>query len=47
MSAEWWPYGIAANRAAVETFARYQVEQDIADHAYACEEVFAPETWKD
>ena len=40
---DWWPYGVAANRAAIETFTRYFHEQGLADRRFSCEDVFATE----
>jgi hypothetical protein len=40
---DWWPYGIAANRAELDTFLRYQHEQGLCAHRFTVEEVFAPE----
>jgi ABC-type nitrate/sulfonate/bicarbonate transport system substrate-binding protein len=40
---DWWPYGVGKNRAAIETFARYAVEQGLTSHLFSCEELFAPE----
>lgn len=41
---DWWPYGVAANRATLETFLRYSHEQGLAARRYEPEELFAPET---
>jgi 4,5-dihydroxyphthalate decarboxylase len=40
---DWWPYGLAANRKAVDTFLRYHHEQGLSARRMTCEEVFAPE----
>ena len=37
---DWWPYGVEANRAAIETNLRYQFEQGLVDRHYAIDEVF-------
>lgn len=37
---DWWPYGIAANRKALDTVLRYHFEQGITDRLYAIEDVF-------
>ncbi|SEF23671.1 4,5-dihydroxyphthalate decarboxylase [Amycolatopsis pretoriensis] len=43
--AEWWPYGISANRVVLETYLRYHHEQGLSPRRYSVEEVFAlPET---
>ncbi|MFF0492106.1 ABC transporter substrate-binding protein [Nocardia sp. NPDC004068] len=40
---DWWPYGLAANRRAVETFLRYHHEQGLSARRLTCAEVFVPE----
>jgi hypothetical protein len=40
---DWWPYGLAANRKAIDTFLRYSYEQGICKRLKTCEELFAPE----
>jgi 4,5-dihydroxyphthalate decarboxylase len=40
---DWWPYGIAANRTALDTFLRYHHEQGLSARRWTVEEVFAPE----
>lgn len=37
---DWWPYGIRANRMALEANLRYQYEQGLVDRHYAIDEVF-------
>ncbi|MEV7045958.1 4,5-dihydroxyphthalate decarboxylase [Amycolatopsis sp. NPDC051061] len=37
----WWPYGISANRAVLETYLRYHYEQGLSSRLWAVEEVFA------
>ncbi|MGW5714685.1 4,5-dihydroxyphthalate decarboxylase [Amycolatopsis sp. NPDC003865] len=39
--ADWWPYGISANRATLETYLRYHHEQGLSSRQWAIEEVFA------
>ena len=39
---DWWPYGIEANRKAIDTFARYFFEQGLSTHRRKCEDLFAP-----
>jgi 4,5-dihydroxyphthalate decarboxylase len=39
-----WPYGVEANRAALETMTRYSCEQGLAVRKLAVEELFAPST---
>jgi 4,5-dihydroxyphthalate decarboxylase len=41
---DWYPYGLQANRAALETMARYATEQGLTPHLLAVDELFAPET---
>ena len=40
---DWWPYGIAANRKALESVLRYHFEQGITDRHFSIEDIFAPE----
>ncbi|WP_433220360.1 hypothetical protein ACQP00_17750 [Dactylosporangium sp. CS-047395] len=40
---DWWPYGIAANRTALDTFLRYHHEQGLSPRRWTVEELFAPE----
>jgi 4,5-dihydroxyphthalate decarboxylase len=44
MGADWWPYGVAANRQVLETFLRYHHEQGLSKRRLAPEELFAKET---
>ena len=44
MGADWWPYGLAANRHVLETFLRYHHEQGLSKKRLAPEDLFAPET---
>ena len=39
---DWWPYGIRANRAAIDAVLRYHHEQGLTDRRLTIEEVFAP-----
>jgi hypothetical protein len=40
---DWWPYGIAANRKAIEAILRYHFEQGITKRLFTIEEIFVPE----
>ena len=40
---DWWPYGMAANRKAVDTFLRYHYEQGLSKRRLTCEDIFVPE----
>jgi 4,5-dihydroxyphthalate decarboxylase len=40
---DWWPYGIHANRKALDTFLRYHYEQGLSKRRLECEDVFVPE----
>ncbi|MEJ7665060.1 MAG: hypothetical protein WKG07_38840 [Hymenobacter sp.] len=40
---DWWPYGVAANRKAVDTFLRYSFEQGLSKRRLTCEDIFVPE----
>jgi 4,5-dihydroxyphthalate decarboxylase len=39
---DWWPYGIKANRPALEAVLRYHHEQGLTSRRYALEDVFVP-----
>ena len=39
---DWWPYGISANRAAIDAVLRYHHEQGLTDRRLSIEDVFAP-----
>lgn len=41
--ADAWDYGVAANRTAVDTFARYFFEQGLSARRLTCDDMFAPE----
>lgn len=40
---DWWPYGLDANRKAVDTFLRYHHEQGLSRRRLTAEDIFAPE----
>jgi 4,5-dihydroxyphthalate decarboxylase len=40
---DWWPYGIEANRKAIEAVLRYHFEQGITAQRFQCEDIFVPE----
>ena len=40
---DWWPYGLEANRKAVDTFLRYHFEQGLSKRRLRCEDIFVPE----
>jgi 4,5-dihydroxyphthalate decarboxylase len=42
MGPDYWPYGVGANRAAIEAIARYSFSQGLASRALSVEELFAP-----
>lgn len=42
LGADWWPYGIAANRAAIDAVLRYHHEQGLTARRFTIEEVFFP-----
>jgi 4,5-dihydroxyphthalate decarboxylase len=44
MGEDWWPYGVEANRKALETFLRYHHEQGLSKRRFQPEELFARET---
>ena len=41
---DWWPYGLEANRAVLDTFLRYHHEQGLSKRKLAPEDLFARET---
>jgi hypothetical protein len=40
---DWWPYGISANRAALDAYLRYHYEQGLSPRRLAIEDLFAPD----
>jgi 4,5-dihydroxyphthalate decarboxylase len=44
MGPDWWSYGLAANRATLDTFLRYHNEQGLSPDRLTAEALFAPET---
>jgi 4,5-dihydroxyphthalate decarboxylase len=44
MGDDWWPYGLEANRKALETFLRYHHEQGLSKKLFKPDELFARET---
>jgi 4,5-dihydroxyphthalate decarboxylase len=40
---DWWPYGLGANRKAVDTFLRYHHEQGLSRRLLTSEDIFVPE----
>jgi 4,5-dihydroxyphthalate decarboxylase len=38
---DWWPYGISANRTAIDTYLRYHHEQGLSAKRWTVEEIFA------
>jgi 4,5-dihydroxyphthalate decarboxylase len=44
---DYWPYGVAPNQRALETFLRYSYEQGLAQRLLSPAELFAPETLDD
>jgi 4,5-dihydroxyphthalate decarboxylase len=41
MGEDWWPYGLDANRAQLETFLRCAQEQGLTDRRVVVEEIVA------
>ena len=39
---DWWPYGLEANRRAVDTYLRYHFEQGLSKRRMRCEDIFVP-----
>lgn len=44
MGKDFWPYGLAENRKAIETFLRYHYDQGLAERRLTVEELFVPST---
>jgi ABC-type nitrate/sulfonate/bicarbonate transport system substrate-binding protein len=40
---DWWPYGVDANRTAVDTFLRYHYEQGLSTRLLTSENIFVPD----
>ena len=40
---DWWPYGMAANRKAVDAVLRYHHEQGLTKRRLTCEDIFLPD----
>ncbi len=40
---DWWPYGISANRTALDTYLRYHHEQGLSAQRWSVEDIFAPD----
>ena len=40
---DWWPYGIGANRKALDAYLRYHFEQGLSKRQMTCEDIFMPE----
>jgi 4,5-dihydroxyphthalate decarboxylase len=40
---DWWPYGLRANRKAVDTFLRYHHEQGLSERLLTSQDIFVPE----
>lgn len=40
---DWWPYGMAANRKAVDAFLRYHFEQGLSKRRLTCDDIFVPD----
>ena len=39
---DWWPYGMGANRAAIDVILRYHYEQGITSRRFSADDVFVP-----
>jgi 4,5-dihydroxyphthalate decarboxylase len=39
---DWWPYGIGANRAAIDAILHYHYEQGLTDRRLTIEDIFVP-----
>ncbi|HLY66034.1 MAG TPA: 4,5-dihydroxyphthalate decarboxylase, partial [Chloroflexota bacterium] len=47
MGRDWWPYGLEANRKALDAFLGYHHEQGLSKRRYQPEELFLPELLSD
>jgi len=47
MGEDFWPYGVAKNRATLDTFLRYHHEQGLSPRKLEVDEMFAPETYEE
>ena len=43
LGADWWPYGIARNRAAIDAILRYHHEQGLTKRRFTIEDIFVPD----
>lgn len=43
LSEDWWPYGVAKNRHAVDTFLRYHHQQGLSRQLLTSQDIFVPE----
>ncbi len=43
LGGDWWPYGMEANRKAIDAILRYHYEQGITDRLFKIEDIFVPE----
>ena len=43
LGSDWWPYGIAANRIALDAVLRYHHEQGLTKRRFTIEDIFVPE----
>jgi 4,5-dihydroxyphthalate decarboxylase len=42
MGRDWWPYGVKANRSAVDAVLRYHHEQGLTQRRFTGEDIFVP-----
>ena len=42
LGTDWWPYGIKANRGAIDAVLRYHHEQGLTDRRFTAEQIFVP-----
>lgn len=47
MGEDYWPYGVEANRVALEAITQYSYEQGLSSHKFALEELFASSTYEE
>jgi 4,5-dihydroxyphthalate decarboxylase len=43
LGTDWWPYGVSANRTALDTFLRYHYEQGVSKRRWTVDEIVSPD----
>ena len=42
LGSDWWPYGMSANRAAIDAVLRYHHEQGLTERRFTAEDIVVP-----